>query len=89
MDRKGRHDGSGVESAVGDELENIGASLTSTDLGLAAGPSGAEYLLKNIGNNETTFVHRPGGFADDYDDVVRWVSPHILFSRMIQAGQLP
>jgi len=76
-------------AAVGDELENIGGSLTGADLGMAAGPSGAEYLLKNINNDETTFVHRPGGFADDYDDVVRWVSPHILFSRMIQAGQLP
>jgi prepilin-type N-terminal cleavage/methylation domain-containing protein len=72
-------------AAAGDELENIGTSLTNTDLGMG----GTDYLLKNVGNGETTFVHRPGGFADDYDDVVRWVSPNILYSRMIQAGQLP
>jgi prepilin-type N-terminal cleavage/methylation domain-containing protein len=76
-------------AAAGDELENIGGSLSTTDLSLTAGPSGANYLLKNVAGGETTFVHRPTGFADDYDDVVRWVSPNILFSRMIQAGQLP
>ena len=48
-----------------------------------------DYLLKDVDNGETTFVRRPGGLADDFDDVVRWVSPNILFSRMIQAGQLP
>jgi prepilin-type N-terminal cleavage/methylation domain-containing protein len=30
-----------------------------------------------------------GGNALEYDDVVRWVSPNILYSRMIKAGQLP
>jgi prepilin-type N-terminal cleavage/methylation domain-containing protein len=74
---------------AGDELENSGAKLSTTDLGMAVGPSGIEYLLKDVANGETTFVRRPGGLADDFDDVVRWVSPSILFSRMIQAGQLP
>jgi len=80
-------------AAAGDELENSGDQTTAT-LGMTAGPSGAAYLLKDVSaivatGEETTFVHRPTGFADDYDDVVRWVSPSILFSRMIQAGQLP
>lgn len=75
--------------AVNDELENIGSDLTSTDLGMAAGPSGAEYPLKNVAGGETTFVRRTTGFAEDYDDVVVWISPSILFSRMIQADQLP
>ena len=74
---------------AGDELENSGADLSTTDLGMTVGPSGAEYLLKDVGSNETTFVRRPGGLADDFDDVVRWVSPSVLFSRMVQAGQLP
>ena len=74
---------------AGDELENSGGKLSTTDLGMTVGPSGMDYLLKNVANNETTFVRRPGGLADDFDDVVRWVSPSILFSRMIQAGQLP
>jgi prepilin-type N-terminal cleavage/methylation domain-containing protein len=74
---------------AGDELENSGGKLSTTDLGMTVGPSGMDYLLKDVANNETTFVRRPGGLADDFDDVVRWVSPNILFSRMIQAGQLP
>ena len=74
---------------INDELENRGSDLTNTDLGMANGPSGNEYFLKDVGNNETTFVRRPTGFADDFDDVVRWVSPNILFSKMIEADQLP
>ena len=76
-------------AAVNDELENIGGDLSNTDLGIPNGPSTNEYLLKDVGNGETTFVRRPTGFADDFDDVVRWVSPNILYSKMIEAGQLP
>jgi len=76
-------------AAVNDELENIGGDLSNTDLGIANGPSGNEYLLKDVAAGETTFVRRPTGFADDFDDVVRWVSPNILYSKMIEAGQLP
>ena len=56
---------------------------------MANGPTGNEYLLKDVAAGETTFVRRPTGFADNYDDVVRWVSPNILFSKMVDAGQLP
>ncbi len=74
---------------VGDELVNAGGDLTNTDLGMANGPTGNEYLLKNVAAGETTFVRRITGFADDYDDVVVWVSPNVLYSKMIEAGQLP
>lgn len=74
---------------INDELENIGSKQSLTDLGIANGPSGNQYFLKDVNNNETTFVWRPTGFADDFDDVVRWVSPNILYSKMIEAGQLP
>jgi len=74
---------------VGDELENSGGSLSNTDLALGLGPSGSQYLLKDVTGGETTFVRRTEGHADDFDDVVRWVSPSILYSRMIEAGQLP
>ncbi len=73
------------EATAGDELENSGATATPV-LGV---PSGNSYLLKNVAGGETTFVRRPEGLADDFDDVVRWVSPSVLFSRMIQADQLP
>ncbi len=82
------------ETPVGDELENRGGSLTFTDLAIANGPSTEEYFLKDVSavvapSAQTTFVRRTTGMADDFDDVVRWVSPNILFSKMIDAGQLP
>ncbi len=79
--------------AVNDELENIGGSFSTVDLGMPAGPSGLNYTLKDADCAappcETTFVRRTTGFADDYNDVVVWISPSVLFSRMIQAEQLP
>ena len=73
------------DAPAGDELENSGSTATS----VTGVPSGMSYLLKNVAGGETTFVRRRDGMADDFDDVVRWVSPSVLFSRMIQAGQLP
>jgi len=77
-------------AAAGDELVNMGATLT-TALGMVNGPTLSPYLLKDVSGvpPETTFVRRVTGFADDFDDVVIWVSPNILFSKMIEAGQLP
>jgi len=78
------------ETAVGDELENMGATLSNAlPTVMANGPTGLPYLLKNVAGGETTFVRRTSGFADDFDDIVKWVSPNILFSKMIEAGQLP
>lgn len=78
------------EAATGDQLINMG-SWTTTALGMAVGPTGNVYPLKdvNAATPETTFVKRLTGFAEDFDDVVKWVSPAILFSKMIEAGQLP
>jgi prepilin-type N-terminal cleavage/methylation domain-containing protein len=68
---------SNTGAPVGDELENRGNSPTNG------------YRLKNVAGGETTFVKRPTGFADSFDDIVKWVSPSVLFSRMIEADQLP
>ncbi len=78
-----------ADTPVNDELENRGSDQSTTDLGMVIGPSGNEYFLKDVVGGETTFVRRPSGFGDDFDDVVRWVSPNILYSKMIEAGQLP
>lgn len=77
------------QTPTGDQLENRGASLSNTNLSMGTGPTGNEYYLKDVGGGETTFVKRISGFADDFDDVVKWVSPNILFSKMIEADQLP
>ncbi|MEE8366248.1 MAG: type II secretion system protein [Gammaproteobacteria bacterium] len=77
-------------AAAGDELINMGATLTTAFVPpIPNGPTGSPYRLKDVGAGETTFVHRITGFAEDFDDVVKWVSPGILFSKMIEAGQLP
>lgn len=31
----------------------------------------------------------PQGSANEFDDIVAWISPNILFSRMVAAGKLP
>jgi len=77
-------------AVAGDELENEGANTTNdATLAMGLGPSTDEYPLKNVAGGETTFVRRITGFADDFDDVVKWVSPNLLFSKMVEAGQLP
>jgi len=77
-------------AAVGDELINMGDTLTTAFAPpIPNGPAGSAYLLKDESVGETAFVRRITGFADDFDDVVKWVSPNILYSKMIEAGQLP
>ena len=75
---------------INDELENRGGDLSDTDLGMGLGPSGNEYFLKDVGaGGQTTFVRRVTGMADDFDDIVKWIPPNVLYSKMIEAGKLP
>ena len=39
------------------------------------------------GTNDKVYIAAPR--RDDYDDVVKWVSTNLLFSKMIEADQLP
>jgi len=70
----------GAETAVGDQLENKGATAS-----VVGSVTGNTYLY----DVDTVFVKRTTGFADDFDDIVKWVSPNTLYSKMIEAGQLP
>jgi hypothetical protein len=38
--------------------------------------------------NTTTFVSRDYNPAE-YDDIITWMSPHVLLSRLVMAGRLP
>jgi prepilin-type N-terminal cleavage/methylation domain-containing protein len=70
----------GNQTPIGDELENRGSIVVG------------QYFLKkegDVGVRETTFVKRTTGFDDDFDDIVKWISPSVLFSKMIEADQLP
>lgn len=39
------------------------------------------------GTNDTVFIAT--SYSDDFDDIVKWISPNVLYSKMIEAGQLP
>lgn len=45
--------------------------------------------LENLDNgiNDTVFIAT--SYSDDFDDIVKWISPNVLYSKMIEAGQLP
>jgi len=73
------------EASTGDELENQGASESDADLGMGIGPSGLEYLF----DTDSVFVKRTTGQAEDFDDIVKWISNNTLLSEMVKAGQLP
>ena len=75
----------GSGTATGDELENKGALRSFTDLAMPNGPSGTQYIF----DRDTVFVRRTTGAADAFDDIVKWISPNVLFSKMIEAGKLP
>lgn len=74
---------------AGDELANAGITLSNAITTPMPNGVTGPYLIKDVEAGETTFVRRTTGFADNYDDVVKWVAPGILYSKMIDAGQLP
>jgi hypothetical protein len=49
-------------------------------------PGAAGDELENA-NNDTTFISKTT--ETGFDDLVVWVSPNILFNRMVAAGKLP
>ncbi len=54
-------------------------------------PLGIDELENTNGN--ATFISRPqstvGATSGEFDDVVAWISPNILFNRMVAAARLP
>lgn len=61
-----------------------------------AGGTGADESANpnaNSANNDPVFVSHypvgPGGPGGEFDDLLIWLSPNILFSRMVAAGMLP
>jgi len=61
-----------------DEVANAGEAT------VGGGPSGVVYRMP--GNND--FVST-GYNESTFDDLITWISPHILYARMITAGKLP
>jgi prepilin-type N-terminal cleavage/methylation domain-containing protein len=65
--------------------KNATTGGTSTDE--AANPN------PNSANEDQVFISRPpsalGSPIGEFDDIVIWLSPNVLFNRMVQAGRLP
>ena len=53
--------------------------------GASGGSTGTDEIENT--NNDRVFVFRPIGAG--YDDVLVWLSPHVLYNRMVAAGKLP
>ena len=53
----------------------------------------SDIQSENLDNSvtDTVFVSstRNDATGTEYDDIVKWISPNLLFSKMIEAGQLP
>ena len=58
------------------------ASSTNVDERTNAAPAGIAFVARPATDNTAA----PGG---EFDDLVVWVSPNILFNRMVSAGTLP
>ncbi len=82
----------------GDSASNIACSAGLTTLTanvpfvvLSLGKDGSNFTT-TVGANRV-FVSRSYGSAGagngQFDDIIVWVSPFVLYSRMIEAGQLP
>ena len=62
------------------ELANAGEGGSS----VGGGPSGNTYRIANNVN----FVS--ANYSEvNFDDIITWISPYILYTRMIASGQLP
>lgn len=63
-----------------DELENSETTIAGTGCGLAS------YAI----SNDNRYVHRESVeiAGSEYDDIVIWISPNILYAKLLAAGQL-
>ena len=63
-----------------DEIENSETTIAGTGCGLA------NYAI----SNDNRYVHRESVeiVGSEYDDIVIWISPNILYAKLLAAGQL-
>ena len=66
---------------------------STDDQGVVAAVPGANIDENTNTTSSTTFVSQvpkvAGTSGGEYDDIVIWISPNILFSNMVAAGRLP
>jgi type II secretory pathway pseudopilin PulG len=74
-------------------IYSVGANAATTTGGMSLDEAQNPNPNPNNTNNDRAFVSRvrsvPGAAAAEFDDLVTWLSPNVLYSRMVMAGQLP
>ena len=75
----------GVAAPASDQGENAGEAVVAAN-------AGGENLAYTVGNNQV-FVSKSYSSVDaaagQFDDIIIWESRYIIYSRMLEAGQLP
>lgn len=70
-----------------------GRGATNDSGNINQGPGASDIdELENLDGDDNFVAHAPtqaGSPAGEFDDVVVWLSPNVLFNRMIAAGRLP
>jgi prepilin-type N-terminal cleavage/methylation domain-containing protein len=73
--------------------EGIPAVVLSLGKNGATAPAESNIQLENTDNSATDTVFIRSTISDvesaEFDDIVKWVAPNTLYSKMIDAGQLP
>jgi prepilin-type N-terminal cleavage/methylation domain-containing protein len=86
----------GVEGSCDDAAETVVNNIPAVIL--STGKDGADtsiswIQLENLDNDtsDRVFIKTSRRDVEDeeFDDLVKWISPNILYSKMIEAGQLP
>ena len=89
--------GNAANCGAGDVLsQNAVVVIYSVGANAASGGTSADEVQNpnpNSTNSDRAFVSRvrgaPGAAAAEFDDLVTWLSPSILYARLVAAGQLP
>lgn len=63
-------------------IRTLDTSITNIDERTNASSTGIAFVARTPSDSPTS----PGG---EYDDLVTWLSPNVLFNRMVAAGTLP
>ncbi|MEO8600438.1 MAG: prepilin-type N-terminal cleavage/methylation domain-containing protein, partial [bacterium] len=75
---------SNVPAVIISHGKNAAGAYTPQGTQIAVGSNADE--LENSNGNTTFISHSP---SPTFDDLVVWISPNILFNRMVSAGKLP
>ena len=81
----------GTSCAAGTSLtaNGVPAVIFSTGKNGGNGGSGTDEAANLDGTNVTFVSHAPTLGANEFDDIVIWMSPNVLINRMVVSGKLP